>query len=296
MSNFKLKEIRRSKREYREFAQTLIELVPYMKHNNLEEEIEIIQKYRNIRPFWIKNDLEQDVGTVKIRRDSTFFGFGLRADLTLDEVKQIFDIIENEINFWFANTRLYATVSTEYIDMAIAHDYKIEFSRYKMLLDLNKIKCLAPYDDLDLIPYDEKYFPEMVECFIDAYSGTIDEKIGMFSATIAHNAIRSIFEGKFGVFKTELSVLYVNANGNLVGASLITISEGNPLIVIVGVRRDEQGKSLGRKMLSANIELCKKYDYDRLTLWVTKENSTALGLYESIGFIKQYQIYSIFKH
>ncbi len=271
-------------------------MVPYMRHNNELEEIQIIEKYRNIRPFWIKNDLEERIGTVKIRRDSTFFGFGVRTDLSEEDIRQIFDLIENEINFWFSKTRLYATVSLEYIDIAIAHDYKIEFSRYKMLLEFDEVENLAPYEDLNLIQFEERYFPEMVECFIDAYSGTIDEKIGMFSATIAHNAIRSIFEGKFGEFKTELSVLYVNSEGNLVGASLITISEGNPLIVIVGVRRDDQGKSLGRKMLSANIELCKKFNYDQLTLWVTKENSSALGLYESIGFKKQHQIFSIYKY
>lgn len=267
-----------------------------MRHNEISEEISIIEKYRNIRPFWIRNDLEQNVGTVKIRRDSTFFGFGVIPNLTEDEIKQIFNIIENEINFWFSKTRLYATVSTKYIDAAVAHDYIIEFSRYKMHLEFDEVNNLAPYDDLELIPYAERWFPEMVECFIDAYSGTIDEKIGMFSATIAHNAIRSIFEGKFGEFKTELSVLYVDPDGNLVGASLITISEGNPLIVIIGVLRDEQGKSLGRKMLSANIELCMKYGYDDLTLWVTRENESALSLYQNMGFKIQHQIYSIYKY
>lgn len=70
-----------------------------------------------------------------------------------------------------------------------------------------------------------------------------------------------------------------------VGKISAMISEGKGFIFGFCVHPDHQGKGYGRQALAKTIELIFEQGYEEMSLEVACENSHALGLYESCGFV-----------
>jgi GNAT superfamily N-acetyltransferase len=178
----------------------------------------------------------------------------------------------------------------------MSRNYQIAFSRKKMELNLDQVINALDYQDLIIKPYNKKVQQELAEVFIDAYSGSVDEKVGMFDRSIAHSAIISIMNGEFGKFMPELSGLLYNEDGGiLIGGILMTALEGCPFVVIIGIHRDFQQTSMGRRLMCWSIDKAKKYKYNKMRLWVTVENKVASNLYDSLGFKEVLSISSVTK-
>lgn len=77
----------------------------------------------------------------------------------------------------------------------------------------------------------------------------------------------------------------ISAGGQEVGKISTLISEGKGFIFGFCVHPDHQGKGYGRQALARTIELIREKGYDQMSLEVACENSNALGLYESCGFV-----------
>jgi len=75
------------------------------------------------------------------------------------------------------------------------------------------------------------------------------------------------------------------AGGQAIGKISAKVTDGEGFIYGFCVHADHQGKGYGRRALARTIELLRSQGTDRMSLEVASENSGALGLYESCGFV-----------
>ncbi|MFD7153062.1 GNAT family N-acetyltransferase [Kribbella sp. NPDC059898] len=85
---------------------------------------------------------------------------------------------------------------------------------------------------------------------------------------------------------TEQQLLWVAmADGVLVGMLWITTRARLPFVYGVEVAADQRGKGYGRAIMLAAEEECRRRGYDALELNVFGDNATAIGLYDSLGYV-----------
>lgn len=70
-----------------------------------------------------------------------------------------------------------------------------------------------------------------------------------------------------------------------IGKLSTNITEGKGFIFGFCVHPDHQGKGYGRRALARAIQFIREKGYEEMSLEVASENSSALGLYESCGFV-----------
>ncbi|MCE7734631.1 MAG: GNAT family N-acetyltransferase [Candidatus Heimdallarchaeota archaeon] len=292
-SIFSLQVLRRNNKEIKLFAEYIQKFVLEVDKKEIKAEIEKVKSRFHIDHCWIMRN-DQKIGIVKIIRNN-YYNLGLPPELNEEEINQIFEVIENDIA-GFHSYRLEGSLHSKYVEQAMSRNYKITFSRKKMELNLDQVSNTLEYQDLIIKPYSKKMQQNLAEVFIDAYSDSVDEKVGMFDRSIAHSAIRSIMDGEFGDFMPELSGLLYSRDGeSLIGGILITALEGCPFVVIIGIIRDIQHTTMGRRLMCWSIDKAKDYDHNKMRLWVTVENKVASSLYESLGFKEVLSISSMTK-
>ena len=291
-SRYSIELLKRDNRDIKLFAEYSQMYVEEVDKRPIDNEIKKIKSRSHIDHCWILKN-EEKFGIVKIIRGN-FYNLGVPSDLDKSELGEIISIIEKEI-LAFHNFRIEGTLNSKYLSAALGRDYKIEFSRNKMELDFSQIDNKVSYKTLNIEPYKNQYFRELTNTYIDAYRGSIDERVGMFDQSIAHSAIRSILNNDFGEFRPDLSGLVFDGK-ELIGGILITILEECPFVVIIGLKRKNQLKQVGRKLMSWAIENSQKQGYNKMRLWVTTENEIALNLYLSLGFKMILKINSVYKN
>lgn len=77
----------------------------------------------------------------------------------------------------------------------------------------------------------------------------------------------------------------IAADGQDVGKISVLITEGKGFIFGFCVHPDHQGKGYGRQALAHTIDLIREKGFEQMSLEVACENTGALGLYESCGFV-----------
>lgn len=274
---------------FAEFSQKYVEEVD---KRPIIDEIKKIKARSHIDHCWILRNKEK-LGIVKIIRGN-FYNLGVPSDLDTTQLNEILSIIEKDI-LAFHNYRIEGTMHSKYLPIALDRDYKVEFSRKKMELDFSNLKNCIPIRTIELKPYKNDHFRELTDVYIDAYKGSIDERVGMFDQSIAYSALKSIMSNDFGSFRPDLSGL-VFIDKELIGGILITILENCPFVVIVGLKRKYQLKRRGRELMCWAIEKSRKDGYNKMRLWVTTENEIALRLYENLGFKEILSINSVYKN
>ncbi|MEV6416231.1 GNAT family N-acetyltransferase [Kribbella sp. NPDC051718] len=73
-------------------------------------------------------------------------------------------------------------------------------------------------------------------------------------------------------------------DGEPVGSLWIGTQKATPFIYLVEVLADQRGKGCGRAIMLAGEEECRRRGYTHLALNVFGDNSTAIGLYDSLGY------------
>ncbi len=275
--------------ELDEFVRMTLELVSYLDYRTEEEERYKYQYLSHINFYWIKRG-DDTVGVVKT---SLFYFYDLGLiSLSDAEIRSIIELIELQMRQAFTG-KVQGNIISDYLSITADLGWEEHYSRYRMVLDLSEMKntLQLDYKHKNTCDYD---ILKLSSFFIDAYSGGIDERIGMLTKDSIGDSLVDIINDKFGPLRCELSVVAFNRWGKVVGVSMITISEGCPFLVIIGVKKNQQGKGLGRKLLSYNIDKCIEMGYKCMKLWVTKDNP-AVYLYESMGFRIDIQISAIYK-
>lgn len=72
--------------------------------------------------------------------------------------------------------------------------------------------------------------------------------------------------------------------GEAVGTLWISMKNAAPFVFGVEVDEEHRGQGFGRSIMLAAEDECRQRGYDRLELNVFGNNSTAIGLYASLGY------------
>jgi len=281
MSDYHLEILKKTDDQMEEYATMLLRLVIEIDKRPVDIEINKIKGFYHIDHYFIVHKKER-IGIVKIFQ-GTFYYLGLEEEVEEVEIPSIIRKIEEYLGGWRIN-QLDAQVEDRYTSALVHVGYKIEFSRQKMLLNLAGVRNLTKEEEHFQV-LDPKDPTALIDMVTDAYRYSIDENVGVFKTGMAATEIPAILKGKFGEFKPNLTpLLFADDSDYMTGACLVSISEDQPFIVLIGVRRSEQGQGIGRRLLSGVIRKSIAEGYSEIRLWVTKGNEAAEKLYISLGF------------
>ncbi len=279
--------------EINKFIRLTAKWVQESEKRRLNDAINRIQKNSYfIDHCWIKRG-EEIVGVVKIK-ENTFYGLGLSPKLSEDEIIQILETIIDDVALWRPK-QINASVNEKYYKYLKAMGFVKEFSREQMETKIRDVVGKRKIEDYELIDLDWRYKKKFVEMFLDAYKGSIDEKIEMFTSSNANYIMRVIKSGEFGKVIEHLSPFVVHKN-NFIGGAICTYFEESLFVAIIGVRRDFQGMGIGRGLLTEITDRAIDYkEFEKISLWVTTENTMARKLYVSMGFKPRVKVISMKK-
>ncbi len=279
--------------EVSEFVKFTGKWVVEAEKRRLKDEVNRIMKNASfIDHCWIKRD-EEIVGVVRIR-DTTFYSLGLNPELTEAEIDRIIDVILRDIGYW-KPAEIEASVHERYVPYLERKGFRRKFSREQMEVNIDQMKGIKKLQNVNFRTLDWKEKERYRDMFVDAYAGTIDEKIEMFTPLNASFILEIIKSEEFGTVLRDLS-LFIEERGKYVGGVICTYFEESIFVAIIGVRKSHQGKGLGRGILSEITERARNLgNVEKISLWVTTENKAARSLYLSMGFQPKIKVFALSK-
>lgn len=150
--------------------------------------------------------------------------------------------------------------------------------RIRMSLRLSDENRAFP---ITFIPAEKKHLYAMAEAVLDAYRDTIDYEGEDLEQTL--DELKRVYKGSYGPLMEEASFLLME--DNLVKAGvLVCLYRGEPTITYTFTRKKDQRLGYATLLILKSAHELYKLGYHSLYLYVTVENSSALRLYESLGF------------
>jgi ribosomal protein S18 acetylase RimI-like enzyme len=128
----------------------------------------------------------------------------------------------------------------------------------------------------------------LAELHARAYGGQFDRYLFLNDPDPRRDAdlaVRDIVGGRWGEFLPWASPV-AEADGHLVGASLVVRATGGPLIADVMVDPASQGRGIGRTVLAESVRALREVGESAIVLNVTDGNERARRLYERLGFVR----------
>lgn len=114
-----------------------------------------------------------------------------------------------------------------------------------------------------------------------AYRGTVDDEGETLVEATAE--VERTLAGDYGPFLGDCS-FRANNGGRIVGACMVTLWKGCPLVAHIVVHPDAQRKGIGTFLLTATGNALLAAGYSELELLVTEANEGAVSLYRKVGF------------
>ncbi|MGB4589758.1 MAG: GNAT family N-acetyltransferase [Clostridiaceae bacterium] len=152
--------------------------------------------------------------------------------------------------------------------------------RIRMSLRLQETDFDFPFE---ITPVKETLINEIADAMLDAYKGTIDDEGENISQTL--DELKRLFRGSYGPLMEEAS--YLVMEDKKVAAALLTcLYRGEPTITYTFTRKDAQRLGYATGLIAKAEQDLYKNGYHSLFLYVTLENTPAVRLYESLGFIE----------
>ena len=151
---------------------------------------------------------------------------------------------------------------------------------------IKMIKFLDTYPtaDLDIRPVDKDCIRELAELMLDAYLNTPDYEGETLNDTIKE--ISMVFRGYYGKFLKDASFMLFDDDGRLSSCLFICEFKTEATLTYVFTRKNQLGKGYATELIRAAENALAQLGYDRLALFVSKENLDALKLYLSLGFME----------
>ncbi|MGH9861981.1 MAG: GNAT family N-acetyltransferase [Candidatus Acidiferrales bacterium] len=151
---------------------------------------------------------------------------------------------------------------------------------------------------VELRPWEDRFFEPLAELIVAAYAGHLDSQINDHYETV-EGALRFLknivlFPG-CGVFQPQCSFVAVPAGpageplapplAGLAGAVLASqVARGVGHITQLCLRREWQGRGVGRQLMQAAMERLAARGHHGVSLTVTADNHPAVKLYRRLGF------------
>ncbi|TDC65909.1 GNAT family N-acetyltransferase [Actinomadura sp. GC306] len=133
-------------------------------------------------------------------------------------------------------------------------------------------------------PFRHADVPALVPVMWDAYRGTPDET-DVGDPEGAAREIRLALDGEYGTFLPTASFV-AEDRSRPVGAALVTLYRGLPLLAFLFTAPSHSGLGLGQGLVHAAMRALTEQGHDTLTLAVTRRNRRARRLYEHLGFVE----------
>jgi ribosomal protein S18 acetylase RimI-like enzyme len=115
-----------------------------------------------------------------------------------------------------------------------------------------------------------------------AYHGTVDDEGESESDAIAE--VERTMDGEYGLFVPDCSFVVEHDETRLVGASMVTMLESEPVIAYVVVHPDMKRLGLGTFLMVSSGNALVAAGYWQVDLFVTEANEPAVSLYRQLGF------------
>jgi ribosomal protein S18 acetylase RimI-like enzyme len=115
-----------------------------------------------------------------------------------------------------------------------------------------------------------------------AYRGTADDEGESESDAVAE--VKRTMDGDYGLFLPDCSFVVEDDEGRLVGASMVTIFESEPVITYVMVHPGIRRRGLGTFLMVSSRNALGTAGYTQVDLFVTEANEPAVSLYRKLGF------------
>ncbi|MCP9953624.1 GNAT family N-acetyltransferase [Actinomadura madurae] len=133
-------------------------------------------------------------------------------------------------------------------------------------------------------PFADGDVPALAALMWDAYRGTPDETdVGDLQGAVRE--LHLTLDGEYGTFLREASFV-TDHEGRPVGAALVTLYQGLPLLAFLFTAPAHAGRGLGSGLVMATMHALAEQGHDTLTLAVTRRNRRARRLYDRLGFIE----------
>lgn len=142
-----------------------------------------------------------------------------------------------------------------------------------------------PATNVKLQPPEENEVLGLTKFLMDVYEGHIEQQYGMHVGTEEEwrGYVAGLLKGDSGRFMPDASYVALESD-RIIGAILVTHWMGMPLVSELGVAKDRRGRGIGRTLLETSMGRLAGVDEARLSLYVTRGNDPAIGLYRSLGF------------
>jgi GNAT superfamily N-acetyltransferase len=120
----------------------------------------------------------------------------------------------------------------------------------------------------------------------EGYAADIGPARDLDPATALETAYREFGALLTDGLETENQLVWVACHDSEpVGSLWISTLKATPFIYLVEVVAEQRGKGYGRAIMLAGEEECRRRGYTHLALNVFGDNSTAIGLYNSLGYV-----------
>ncbi|MBO1263556.1 GNAT family N-acetyltransferase [Proteiniclasticum sp. SCR006] len=150
--------------------------------------------------------------------------------------------------------------------------------RIRMSLRLSDDKRDFP---ITFVPAEKKHLYAMAEAILDAYRDTIDYEGEDLEQTL--DELKRVYKGSYGPLMDEASFLLMEENLVKAGV-LVCLYRGEPTITYTFTRKKEQRLGYATLLILKSAQTLYQLGYHSLYLYVTVENSSAVRLFESLGF------------
>lgn len=148
----------------------------------------------------------------------------------------------------------------------------------------NKLRSYPNEEFHQLKPITQEDVPKVARTMLEAYRGTVDQQEETLVQAILE--VEKIMDDGYGPFITEASY-WIEMNDQAAAVICINLWENRPLITEIYVNKDFQQQGLAHQLLKASMDCLYRMGYDEIDLYVTISNTSALKLYEKLGFTRQ---------
>ncbi len=138
-------------------------------------------------------------------------------------------------------------------------------------------------------PWNVRYVDATAELIYAANNGTLDALLyqpffGDSTAQCRHGLL-SILAGRYGALHTRATSVLFHSTA-LVGINLVIEDDASRAIVIeISISPEHQRRGLGKALLTHSLRVLQNLHVETVELAVTKANTHAIRLYDSLGFI-----------
>ena len=143
---------------------------------------------------------------------------------------------------------------------------------------------LSPGYELDT--WNDNYLDQVAQLFHEANRDTVDALIYPQFRTFeeTRRMVQAVRDGGAGALVREASGIVLHAGGLCGAIMLVRPGPGQGLVVVVAIAPADQGRGVGRALLTRALASAWEAGIQTVDLTVTEENRPALALYRRSGF------------